>query len=61
MMKKVLCLITAAIMLFAAFGCAKKPAGNIPYWEADSPAAASVIEYVASVCDEKSQSLGTSA
>ena len=54
-MKKTLCIIAAVIMLFAA-GCAKKPAGNIPYWEADSPAAASIAEYVASVCDEKSLS-----
>ena len=49
-MKKTLCIIAAAIMLFAA-GCAKKPASAIPCWEADSPAAASIVGFVASVCD----------
>ena len=54
-MKKLLCLLLCLALLCALPGCAGKPQAAIAHWNADSPALASIVSYVAEVTNEKSE------
>ena len=55
-MKKLVSLLLGIVLLSAFSSCAKKAPEIIAYWNADSPAMRSIVEYVAAVTDERSQS-----
>ena len=49
-------LVLCLALLLSLTACGGKTADTIPYWESDSPAMASIVDYVAAVTDEKSPS-----
>ena len=56
MKQKTVLLFLCLVLLLSLTACGGKTAETIPYWEADSPAMASIVAYVAAVTDEKSPS-----
>lgn len=56
MRRKPVALILCAVLLLSLTACGGKSVETIPYWNSDSPAMASIISFVNTVTDEKSES-----
>lgn len=54
MKKKLLAALLALTMLCSLAACSGSARESIPYWKADSPAMASILDYVSSVSNQKS-------
>ena len=55
MKRKCAALLCCIILLLAPTACGGKGSETIPYWNADSPAMASIVSFVREVTDEKSE------
>ena len=49
-------ILFCAIILLSFTACTGDKSGSIPYWKQDSPAMASIVSFVSTVADEKSES-----
>ena len=54
--KSIMLMLLCMILLLPLAACTKNKSGAIPYWRSDSTAMASIISFVSTVTDEKSES-----